>query len=90
MSPKFEEHCITISLKLLQVSRIPFNIYKNIPHPLKFFANIPCIPKDPSRASFILNKKPADEKVTQHAKSIMGQFYDFKHVDRMVFIYTLT
>ena len=39
--PKFRKHCIPISLKLIEVSRIPLNIYKNIPYPFKFLANIP-------------------------------------------------
>ena len=39
--PKFKKHCIPISLKLTQVPRIPFNIYKNILYPFKFLANIP-------------------------------------------------
>ena len=34
-------HGIPISLKLIQVSRIPLIIYKNIPFPFKFLANIP-------------------------------------------------
>ena len=39
--PKIQKAGIPISLKLIQVSRIPLNIYKNIPYPYKFLANIP-------------------------------------------------
>ena len=43
--PKFSKHCIPISLKMIQVSpipftkisRIPLNIYKNILYPFKFW-----------------------------------------------------
>ena len=41
ISPKFRKHCILISLKLIQVSRIPSNIYKNVTYPFKILANIP-------------------------------------------------
>ena len=41
ISQKFKKHCIPISLKLIQVSRIPLSIYKNILYPFKFLANIP-------------------------------------------------
>ena len=39
--PKFRQHCFRISLKVTDVSRIPVNIYKKIPHAFKFFSNIP-------------------------------------------------
>ena len=41
--PKIQKalHVFPISLKLIQVSCIPLNIYKNIPYPFKFLANIP-------------------------------------------------
>ena len=39
--PKFRKHCIPISLKLIQVSCIPLDIYKNFLYPFKFLANIP-------------------------------------------------
>ena len=41
ISPKFRKHCIPISLKLIQVSCIPLNIYKSIQYPFKFLVNIP-------------------------------------------------
>ena len=50
LSPKFRKHCIPISLKLIQISCIPLNFYKNIPYPFKFLANIP---ENSHRASFI-------------------------------------
>ena len=39
--PKIQKALNPISLKLIQVSRIPLSIYKNIPYPFKFFANVP-------------------------------------------------
>ena len=44
ISPKFRKHCILISPKLIQVPRIPINIYKYIPYPF-YFGQYPCIPK---------------------------------------------
>ena len=40
-SQKFKKHCIPIFLKLILVSGIPLNIYKNIPYPFNFLVNIP-------------------------------------------------
>ena len=53
ISPKFRKPCTLISLKLIQVSRISSNIYKNIMYPFKILANIPLSLKNPSRASYI-------------------------------------
>ena len=39
--PKLQKELWPIYLKLIQVSCIPLNIFKNISYPLKFFANIP-------------------------------------------------
>ena len=39
--PKIQKELYPISLKLIQVSRIPLSIYKNIPYPFKFFPNVP-------------------------------------------------
>ena len=39
--PKIQKACIPISLKVIRLFRIPFNINKNIPYPSKFLANIP-------------------------------------------------
>ena len=41
ISPKVGKHSIPISPKLILVSHNPLNIYKNIPYPFKFSANIP-------------------------------------------------
>ena len=39
--PKSRKHCIPISLELIKISCVPFNIYKNIPYPLMLLAHIP-------------------------------------------------
>ena len=54
-TPKFRKHSIPISLKLIQVSRIPLNIYKKISRIPLFFGQYSCIPKNPSRASALWN-----------------------------------
>ena len=39
--PYIQKALYPISLKLIQVSRIPLSIYKNILYPFKFLANVP-------------------------------------------------
>ena len=53
ISPKFRKHCMDISLKLIQVSYITLNIYKNILYPFKFIANTPVSLKTLPRLSLL-------------------------------------
>ena len=54
ISPNSESIVSSIYLKLIQVSCISLNIYKNIPYTFNVFSQYPCIPKNPSRASPVL------------------------------------